>query len=324
MMGDLHKGDPSLSVVIPTTGKRPLLLRRAIESCLEGAPTGGIEVLVVVNGDTGPVEADGHPDERVRFLGIDAQNANRARNFGLREAKGEYLRFLDDDDYLEPVNARAQLDALRESGADVSSGGVSFVQEGQEVGNYLPHEADDFVAEIFAQRASTLPVALLFRRAVLEGAQWDPERSYLQDVAWVHSLVRRGEVRWHPFPRVVGAWVQHREQRTSVDVASRLGEKALRMAVSIIEGSIDDLAAQGRLTDRRKSSAAKALWDYAHQGFSTSPRYWSRIAKKALKLDPNSRPVSWTVSGRAIRWLPPLVAEWLLFPIRYIARQVVR
>jgi hypothetical protein len=265
------------------------------------------------------------PGDEMRYLHVTGRNANQARNAGMEAARGDYVRFLDDDDFLDAAGALAQHAAMDATDADVSTGSVRFVDEnGQDVGCYTPRELEDFASELFRQRPSTLPVAHLFRRSFLVGMQWNPTREYLQDVDWMHAILRRGEVRWHAFPAVVGAWCQHAGARTSVDVARRLGETALRMGASIIEGSIDALAAQDRLDGPRRRAAAKALWDYAHQGFQHSPSRWQRIAVRARQIDPRSRPGAAYFQRSPLRWLNPIAAEWLLFPLRATARRFAR
>lgn len=310
--------DLGLSVVIPTMGNRPVLLRRAVESCLRAAPKKGIEVLVVTNGSERAIDPGlDISDEQVRCLHVAGRNANLARNAGMDAARGDYVRFLDDDDFLDPAGALAQYAAMDATNADVSTGAVRFVDDnGREVGCYQPREVGDFASELFLQRPSTLPVAHIFRRSFLAEMRWNPAREYLQDVEWMHAILRRSEVQWHTFPATVGVWCQHAGPRTSVDVAQRLGETALRMGASIIEESIDVLAEQGRLDGRRRRAAAKALWDYAHQGFQHSPARWQRTAVRARKLDSRSRPAAAYFQRSPVSWLNPVAAEWLLFPIR--------
>lgn len=310
---------PIVSVVIPTTGARAHFLQGAIASALAGMPEGSVEVLVVANGPNGAAcgqdEMDGNPC--VRLLRVVEAQANVARNAGLDAARGEYVRFLDDDDFLEPAGAVSQYSAIRVAGADVCTGAVRFVDaDGQEFDRYSPLPGDDLVAELFWQRPSTLPVAHVFRRDALRGLRWNPARAYLQDVDWMHELARRDEVRWLPLQAVVGTWRHHREARVSVEHAKRSGHEALKAGVAIIDESVDALVATERLEGRRREAAAKALWDYAHQGFGYSPAYWERIAGKARKLHPSSRPGNRYLNRWPFRWCNPILLEWVLFPVR--------
>ena len=94
------------SVIIPTRD-RPDYLAQAVNSVLRQSFS-DIELLIVNDGIT-PVADFG--DDRVRVLNNETRGAVPARNFGISEATGIYIAFLDDDDYwtnpwhLEQANA---------------------------------------------------------------------------------------------------------------------------------------------------------------------------------------------------------------------------
>jgi len=104
---------PVVSVVIPTY-RRPALLTRAIASVL-AQTSGDLEVLVVDDGPSDPaadvVRRAG--DVRLRYLRHDAtRGAGAARNTGLRDARGEFVAFLDDDDTWLPSKLARQLECF--------------------------------------------------------------------------------------------------------------------------------------------------------------------------------------------------------------------
>lgn len=92
------------AAIIPTTGRRPALLRRALASVLAQS-SNPREILVIVDGTEGQV-----PEVRAQLAGLDAmvhavgaaRGAGAARNHGARIARTSYLCFLDDDDVWKP------------------------------------------------------------------------------------------------------------------------------------------------------------------------------------------------------------------------------
>lgn len=91
---------PVISIIIPTIG-RPTL-RRAVQSALEQElPEGDLEV-IVVNDSGQPLDhAIGLPaDSRITVVTTNRRGLSVARNTGAAVAKGRYLLFLDDDDWL--------------------------------------------------------------------------------------------------------------------------------------------------------------------------------------------------------------------------------
>jgi glycosyltransferase involved in cell wall biosynthesis len=90
------------SVVVCTRNRGELVLGTCAAALGLEAPEGGYEVLVVDNGSTdGSLEemqevARRHPG-RMRVVEEPTPGLSRARNLGLREARGELVLFLDDD-----------------------------------------------------------------------------------------------------------------------------------------------------------------------------------------------------------------------------------
>jgi glycosyltransferase involved in cell wall biosynthesis len=102
---------PTISVVLPTRD-RPELLREAAESVLaQECPP--LELLVVEDGARGRASGILHPLDRrgpvaIRLLRGPGRGPGAARNVGLREARGELIAFLDDDDLWLPDKLRRQ------------------------------------------------------------------------------------------------------------------------------------------------------------------------------------------------------------------------
>src|SRR4051812_44058054 len=97
----------SVSVVIPCRNGGSWL-PHAISSAL--AATGASEVIVADDGSTdGSLEVARSFGGAVTVLALGGGNGNVARNRGLAVARGEWIQFLDADDYLEPHKIEAQL-----------------------------------------------------------------------------------------------------------------------------------------------------------------------------------------------------------------------
>jgi glycosyltransferase involved in cell wall biosynthesis len=96
---------PKVSVIIPVHNAGPHL-RECIDSILNQTLT-SIEVLCVDDGSTDDsaeiLKAAAHADSRLTVLHQENSGAGRARNCGMQVARGEYLSFLDADDFFEPA-----------------------------------------------------------------------------------------------------------------------------------------------------------------------------------------------------------------------------
>lgn len=103
-----------VSVIIPTYN-RAGFLKRAVESVLYQTFK-DYELIVVDDGST-----DDTPrviktyGEQVRLIRIPHSGVSRARNEGIQQSQGEWIAFLDSDDYWLPPKLQKQMDYLRDN-----------------------------------------------------------------------------------------------------------------------------------------------------------------------------------------------------------------
>jgi glycosyltransferase involved in cell wall biosynthesis len=97
-----------VSVIIPTYNSARYL-GEAIRSCL-GQDYAPIEVIVVDDGSTDDTaHVAGMFGSRVRYMRQDNAGPSVARNWGIRESNGEYIAFLDADDWWNPSKLARQV-----------------------------------------------------------------------------------------------------------------------------------------------------------------------------------------------------------------------
>jgi glycosyltransferase involved in cell wall biosynthesis len=102
---------PLVSVIIPTYN-RSELLRVAVESVL-AQTYANIEVIVVNDGSTDDTATVMEQwADRVIYFEQTNQGVAATRNKGLRAASGEYITFLDDDDFVLPTKTERQVRVL--------------------------------------------------------------------------------------------------------------------------------------------------------------------------------------------------------------------
>lgn len=106
----MNANNPLVSVIIPTKD-RPDKLSIAVESVLQQTYS-NLEIIVVDDGSTVPVSLD-FTDPRIKIIHLDKpKGVAAARNIALREAQGEFMCLLDDDDYYYPNKIDVQLNYL--------------------------------------------------------------------------------------------------------------------------------------------------------------------------------------------------------------------
>lgn len=102
---------PKISIVVPVF-RTEKYLRQCIDSVLQQSYN-KLELILVNDGsdDKSPSICDGYARKDSRVIVLHQKNAglSAARNAGIRIASGEYILFLDSDDYWDDLNALSKL-----------------------------------------------------------------------------------------------------------------------------------------------------------------------------------------------------------------------
>lgn len=195
-MSAVTKG-PKVSVILPCYNAENYL-RQCMDSIL-GQTLKDIEVLCVDDGSTdSTLDILCHyetADSRVRVLTQKNGGAGAARNNGLRQARGEYLSFLDADDFFEP-------DMLEEAVRAAESYDADYVVFDS---NRYQMDTNSFVEVPWAVRMEDIPPYMPFSYRQLT------DNVFLSFVGWAwDKLYRRS------FVEANNLWFQ--EQRTTNDM----------------------------------------------------------------------------------------------------------
>lgn len=112
----MSKGGPLVSIIIPTYNYAQYL-PRAIESCMTQS-YGNLEIIII---DDGSTDATGKmvkeiDDPRIVYHYQENQGVSAARNKGLKLAKGDFIGFLDADEYLTDNSVETRLAIMLDDG----------------------------------------------------------------------------------------------------------------------------------------------------------------------------------------------------------------
>lgn len=308
---------PMLSVIIPTCG-RPEYLPRAVKSALSAAPKGEVEIIVIPNGPDRSWKVSLLPfakNENVKVFPIQKPHANAARNHGMALAKGKYIRFLDDDDFLYPDKAKAQLEFLDKNLSEFCSARVTHVNShSQPIGKVNFPDTKDFVCAALTLSGFHLPVGNVFLTRALSDATWNESIPRAQDYVWMLQLAGLREWKWVDYPEDVGAWFHHGGDRVSSTSAR---QELATWVISAIFELYDTLFRDSRLDLPRKRAVAEAIWSFAHIHFPRFPLYSHAIAKRAMLIDSSAKPPITFLQHPLGAHIPPLFLEWMMLPKRF-------
>lgn len=194
-----------LSVIIPTY-RRSEMLYRAIESVLNQTYS---DVECIVVNDNNPDDEYSKVlyeklgkykgDNRFHFLEQEHHiNGAAARNVGIRAAKGEYIAFLDDDDFWDPIKAKVQIEVLKNLSNDW--GAVSCLMKlyknGVVVSAQRPYKDGYIHIEVLTRCISMGTGSLIIRRCALdETGYFDENLRRYQDPQLFSYLTEKYKVK---------------------------------------------------------------------------------------------------------------------------------
>lgn len=188
-----------ISVIVPVYKVEPYL-DRCIQSIVAQTYT-NLEIILVDDGspDNCGAICDTWAIRDSRFKVIHKENGglSDARNAGLAAASGEYIAFVDSDDWLSPSFIAELYTTLIENNADVAECGVSYVDES---GNTLHIRHTTTVPVLDKLDALKLLILedgiyqtvwnKLYRRSILNGIQFEKGK-YHEDDYWTYQVFDR-------------------------------------------------------------------------------------------------------------------------------------
>ncbi len=181
-----------LSVIVPVYNIEQYL-DRCVESILKQSHQ-DVELLLVDDGstDSSPAICDAWAlrDSRVKVIHQQNAGPSASRNSGLLQAAGEWITFVDSDDYLEPECYEKTLRVLEPSGCDMGIFGVRceseqgdvFYDESYEEGRV--YSVDELITR-FVIPLRTAVWNKIFRRSFLAGIRFSDQFRHNEDLLFI-------------------------------------------------------------------------------------------------------------------------------------------
>jgi glycosyltransferase involved in cell wall biosynthesis len=299
-----RENQPLVSIIIPCFNCEKWVAE-AIESCFNQTYP-NIEIIVADDGSTdGSLETLLGFGSRIKFETGPNRGGNSARNRGFALSTGDYVQFLDADDYLEPDKIASQVRFLEETSADVVYGdwrnkrhlpgsSLSYLDKIEVSG-----VQQDIVASLLSLRGGSTGFrswwlnggAVLYRRhVVVQVGGWDETLRAAQDTDFFTSVALSGaKIRYQP-----GCYFVHRKYGAVTVSSSNLCRWFESSCISLNKSEVA-LARAGRLTEEYKAALAvgyfeiaRACYEYDGQAsFAIYAKTLNNLINKVLDLCPS-------------------------------------
>lgn len=192
---------PNISVVIPMYNAG-----RYVEKCLESIINQtyqDIEVIIVNDGSTDNskeiCEKYVQKDNRITLINTENRGAGSARNTGLEKAQGEYISFIDSDDYICNDYFERLYNMLQLSKADIAIGRYQRISEHETMqfvnsGEIKERTSREELLELYGEDEdryinAVLVTNKLFRRSLFGDDIRYPIRRLIDDEFIIYKLI---------------------------------------------------------------------------------------------------------------------------------------
>lgn len=178
--------EPLVSIIIPTYNVEAYI-GRCMDSVI-GQTYPNLEILPVDDGSTDRcgeiLDRYAEQDGRVRVIHQKNKGLIAVRKIGIEQATGDYLFFVDADDWIESQAIEILVGRALETGADVTMGYHGDVDDrGNRRSSFFPCRTwvcnrDEYVREMMNYRISGSMCAKLFKQGILTPEMCDFPRRY--------------------------------------------------------------------------------------------------------------------------------------------------
>ena len=187
-----HTQKPKISVIIPVYNVEQYL-PRCLDSII-GQTFSDLEIVCVNDGS--PDNSDkilleyAKKDPRIKIITQENGGLSAARNTGLKNISGEYVSFIDSDDWIDSDYYEQLLKLVEENDADIAMAGMRIANANGISNNTTPNViTDDFVEKI-----KNLPNGSvcdkLFRTKLFSGIEFPRGRYYEDNIVLITVMYK--------------------------------------------------------------------------------------------------------------------------------------
>ncbi len=195
---DLNMRYKELVSVVITTHNRLRLLQRAVQS-IYAQTYKDIELIVVDDASDDGTQAwcEKEPFTYIHISKDESRGGNYARNLGIKASHGEYVSFLDDDDYWLPEKTEKQLGVMKMYDCDLVHAGrrLEIIQPDGSVRfqDLLPNpnHQGDMSKKILTSICTTTTVIFARREALFDIGLFDENLRFWQEYELTIRLAQR-------------------------------------------------------------------------------------------------------------------------------------
>ncbi len=185
-----------ISIIVPV-----YKVEKYLSKCLDSIISQTYKNLEIILVDDGSPDSSGKicdeyaiKDQRIQVIHKENGGVATARNCALDIAKGEYIGFVDSDDWIEPDMYEFLINNIKKYNADISMCGETIYENGE----ISVNKADGSVVEMdcnMAKKETVIGGSMgliwnkIYKKSVVENVRFSPEYGCSEDLLFVYQCV---------------------------------------------------------------------------------------------------------------------------------------
>lgn len=189
----------TVSVIIPAYNPGQAL-RKCLESVMKQTFK-DIEIIVVNDGSTDSTDEIcqelSSKDNRIVYISQENAGVSAARNRGIIQSRGEYICFVDSDDYVDADYVSCMVDGVMQSDADIVIQGLKQIKDGQVLSIEKFEQGTYSVSALTEHQFDNIfyycgPYCKLFKTSTVKenSIEFPTNLSYGEDAVFYHTYLR--------------------------------------------------------------------------------------------------------------------------------------
>lgn len=282
-----------ISVVIPIYNVSQYL-KQCVDSVLNQSYK-NLEIILVDDGSTDDsgIISDRYAllDSRVVVIHKENGGLSDARNAGIAKAQGEYIGFVDSDDFIHPDMYRELALALEENNADIAMANWQNFFDGSEdeikdcrTGNVLVLEGAGTLEFLMygkdGYRISFSVWDRLYRREIIDGMLFPKGKCY-EDIVWSSKVFHKSKKSVY-IDKNLYYYRRRADSIVGLDVSHGISERIMTDEIPQIEGQIQFLRDIGQ--DKMADEATYSLYEKLLKYYALCQRGKSGHQNELLRL----------------------------------------
>lgn len=222
-----------ITVIIPVYNVEKYL-EKCVKSIINQTYT-NLEIILVNDGSTDKsgiiCEELSKSDHRINTFKIDNSGVSFARNFGIDKSTGDYIVFVDSDDYVSDNMIELLYYNLTKNDADLSVGRVEHVYDLieskatsfniNEINSVVWNSKEALREFMNTKKTSFFPVAKMFKKSLLNGFRFNLNYKLAEDAMFISEFLLENDKRIVFFDYPIYFYF-HRENSATTTVNSNV------------------------------------------------------------------------------------------------------